>query len=297
MRVIISGGSGFLGSNIIKSFLESGHQVLTLLRPNSNTFRLETFISHQNYSSLNFDSIDFNEKISNFNPEIFIHSAWKGVDNLTRNENQCIEENINFLIRCLNISKSSGCKKWIGIGSLTEYGNLNRKYVENDNLEPNTPYANSKLAAMYLSKSICLTSGISWNWIRLGSIFGEGDNENWLIPYLIKSLKSNSSPSLTKCEQIWDYLHVEDAAEAIVTLAGENCSGVFNLCSSIPIKIKDIVDLVFKHSNLTPGVGEKKYSANQLMFMVGSNEKIKKSLNWKPKRVFEKEILKLINNS
>lgn len=295
MKILLTGSNGFLGSTLVSSFLDNDHHVLSLVRNSSQSDRLLNYYQHPRFSIINIHSVDVDDVIVKFNADVFIHSAWKGVDSLNRDNKQNIKDNIEFLQNCLDLLAISGCKKWIGIGSLTEYGDLGRIVVESDNPEANTLYANTKLAALYISKSICKSLDISWCWVRLGSIYGKGDNPNWLIPYLIRSLEQNSAPSLTKCEQVWDYLHVEDASDAIMRLADSDCEGLYNLCSSIPIRLIDIVDFVFKNSHIKPFLGSKDYSESQVMFLVGNNQKIKHALNWEPKRDLKVELQKLIN--
>ena len=293
MKFILTGSSGFFGSYIVKELLENNHEVIVLLRIESNKKRLDIFKNHTGYKEYFIDDEDIVKKVSNFKPDIFIHSAWKGVDNLKRNDFTNIEENINILTKSIDLANKIGCRKWIGVGSLTEYGNLEKMYFEDNVPIPTTIYAKTKLICCMLSRLMCESLTMQWNWVRLGPIYGVGDNENWLIPYLIKSLKKGETPKLTKCEQIWDYLHVEDAAEAIVKLAISNNDGIYNLCSSLPIQLNEIVRLVFFGTQIEPLLGHLKYNEDQLMYMVGSNEKLKKTIDWEPQKNINIEINKL----
>jgi len=87
-------------------------------------------------------------------------------------------------------------------------------------------------------------------WLRLFSAFGPRDNPDWMIPQLICHLLDGKTHALTAGEQRWDYLYVEDAAEAIYLAAvTPGIAGVFNLGSgqadcirSIAEQIRDAID-------------------------------------------------------
>ena len=74
------------------------------------------------------------------------------------------------------------------MGSQAEYGNYNKTINENDICKPTTLYGKSKLFCSKLANELCLHYNINFSWLRLFSVYGPDDNQNWLIPYLINKM-------------------------------------------------------------------------------------------------------------
>jgi UDP-glucose 4-epimerase len=272
MNVIITGGFGFLGANVIKQCIDFGFNPIVLERHESKKEILENI----DYISIKYNDIqDENiiETIKKYNPQSFIHIAWKGIDGSTRNDEEQVTYNIPFSL------------KTIGIGSLSEYGKLTKPVNEEQCPVPLSLYAKAKLATCWASSALCQFHNINWSWIRVGSIFGPGDAQHWLIPYVIKSFSEGLAPKLTLSQQIWDYLYVTDAANAILNVVKHQANGIFNLGSGIELTIKEVVELIADkmNSHIKPEFGARPYQLEQIMYMVADITKITKSVGWQPK--------------
>ena len=105
-----------------------------------------------------------------------------------------------------------------------------------------------------------------------------------MIPTVIEQLLSGDRPALTAAEQQWDFLYVDDAAQAIVTVAkSDRGRGVFNLGSGVPNELKQVVgklrDLI--DTNLPLGFGDLPYGKNQIMHLEADVTRLKE-LGWTP---------------
>lgn len=283
MNIIITGAYGFLGSHVVRQCAKFGFTPIVLERSESNKAKLENldFISLQYH---NLDDNNLIESLNEYNPEGFIHIAWKGIDNLSRNNQDQITYNLPFAIKTIELANAVGCRQWIGIGSLSEYGKTTERVNENHCPHPLSLYAKSKLAACWASSALCQSFNMKWAWIRIGSIFGPGDADHWLIPYVINSLLKGIAPKLTPSEQIWDYLYVDDAAEAILNVMQIQAEGIFNLGSGVEITIKELIELIISKLQFSPKpqFGALPYSPEQIMYMVADISKITKVTKWKP---------------
>ena len=99
---------------------------------------------------------------------------------------------------------------------------------------------------------------------------GPKDNGWWLVPSIIKALKTGEVMPFTKGEQLWDFLHVKDAADAIKALVeSSGSSGVFNLGSGHPVKLRDSIEYIAARVN--PGIplafGALPYREDQVMHL------------------------------
>lgn len=284
LRIVITGATGFIGSAILEEFLRVGAQVTVLLREESDCQRISTKTGFESliYHSLSDQNII--EGIKAFQPNVFIHCAWRGVGGDERNEDFQIVDNIPLTLDSVKFAKVAGCKQWIGLGSQAEYGNQNRVLDEGAPLLPTTIYGRAKLSAGIAALALCDTYGITGTWMRVFSTYGPGDAPYWFIPYVLEEFMANRVPKLTGCEQLWDYLHVSDAARAIVAVASNGAGGIFNLGSGTALQLKEYIELmrISVRSNLSPEYGAIPYRNDQVMHLQADIRKLEKEVGWHP---------------
>jgi UDP-glucose 4-epimerase len=295
MTIAITGSSGFLGKALVRIFSKNNHKIICLVR-NELSSENSGDLSFIKYSDkLNTDSVIVH--LSKFQPDVFIHCAWKGIVGATRNETYQFNYNIPLAIESVLLAKIAGCKQWIGTGSQAEYGNYKKIIIETEATNPNTNYGKAKLAAGILALELCNQLNMKGVWNRIFSLYGPEDNKKYFIPTVINSLKNNKIPQLTKCEQQWDYLYVDDAAEAIYAEVINVKTGIFNLCSGKTESLKKIVKLIQTLMNNHQDIpfGTLPYSTNQIMQLSGSSNKLKAETGWNPKFTLEKGLTQTIN--
>ena len=283
MNIVLTGGTGFIGASVVKQIIRDGNKPVLLLRENSKLERLNSTagVEYLVYADLMDPSIC--KKLLKYNAECFIHLAWKGVKGRDRNEKYQVTENIPFTLQSVELATNIGCKQWVGIGSQAEYGNPNRKINEDFPTNPTTLYGKAKLAACWASLGLGDALGIISSWIRVFSTYGVDDDPEWFIPYIISQLKTGNSPDLTKCEQLWDYLFVEDAAKAILSIAYSKAGGIFNIGTGNAIPLTEIVNTIKEAFN--PGIeinyGKVPYRPDQVMHLEADVSKIYNATGWK----------------
>lgn len=295
-NVLVTGSTGFVGAYVLKILIEKGLNVAIIIRSNSDTWRVNKFLSSclvlksdlKNISSLN-------SKIKDFSPDCCIHLAWSGVFGSERND-EIQYQNYFSSIQLLQLCIDVGCKNFIGLGSQAEYGQMSGIISEKDKVNPTTLYGKTKLKTFRKLKEISELNNINFTWLRLFSTYGPLDNNNWLIPYTIKKFLLKDSPKLTKGEQIWDYLYVEDAANAIVQIAIEKKRGLFNLGSGNPIKLKDLIIIIKEKIdiNLELKFGDIPYRDDQVMHLEADISKLKNVIEWIPKTSLDSGLEKTI---
>jgi UDP-glucose 4-epimerase len=298
MNFVLTGATGFIGAAVVKKILANGHLPVVLIRNNSNLKRLAQF---ENIVYIKYDSLEDKnlvDKIQSYAPDCFIHLAWKGVSGADRNNEFQITENIPFTLQTVFLAKHIGCNHWIGIGSQAEYGNPNCKINENFPTIPTTLYGKAKLSACWAAKGLCDALELQSSWIRVFSTYGIGDEPHWFIPYIIDQLKQGKSPSLTKCEQLWDYLYVDDAAAAILSIAYNTVSGIYNLGTGQPQKLKTIVEIIKEEINPKAIInfGAIPYRPDQVMHLEADIALIQEKTSWRPLISLKEGILKTIVN-
>jgi UDP-glucose 4-epimerase len=269
--ILITGITGFLGSHIAENLVSNGIQVIGLKRKDSDVWRCEEFKDEITWVDIDEKGF-FKEELEKYSCDTIIHGAWIGVESDLRDNWNEQSKNIPFLVSLLDIAKAVGVKKFVFLGSQAEYGNIDGRISEDHKTNALNAYGSIKLACLEIVKTFCETNTINWIWLRLFSLFGEKENQNWLIPSLIASMLTTEQMDFTPGEQKYAYLYVKDYAlimKKIITMPVE--SGVYNISSNQSRTIKSLVEDIRDYINpeFILNFGALNYRNNQSMHMEG----------------------------
>jgi len=297
-RILITGISGFLGSQIAKQLISQGHKIIATKRPSSNLWRCEDYANKVNW--VNINEVNWQNKIIELHPEIIIHTAWSGVSANDRDDWDIQFSNIDFTLKLLQIAKQCKLKKFIGFGSQAEYRNFSGIVDENYPLEPNSAYGSSKIAVCQIIKSFCYINEINWYWFRLFSFFGELESNTWFIPTLINKISSLQKMDMTPGEQKYAYMYIGDLAKIIgKTVEVDISSGIYNISSAKAISLLDLTNKILGIINPVESqinFGAIPYRPNQSMHIQGSISKLEKELGEKIDELdFNDSLTKVVN--
>lgn len=287
MRCLVTGASGHLGSYLTRLLVKQGSQVSVVVRQGSDLWRISDILGQIKLIRADLSNIaQAADAIKAAAPTVVFHLAWHGVTSDCRNDVRQITQNVEGSLKLFEIVQSAGCSRWIGIGSQAEYGPYAVPLKEDLPTKPITTYGVCKLCVGLLIQKICELKGIRYVWIRLLATYGPKDDERHMIPAMISQLLSGDRPLLTPGEQKWDYLYVEDAAEAIyqTALAQEAC-GVYILGSGKAFTIRSIVERIrdMIDPSLPLGFGEVPYRSDQMMYLQGDIHCLQHATGWAPK--------------
>lgn len=283
-NVVITGGTGFIGAAIVRELLAADVNVTVLVRQDSDLTRLTDLsgVTTIRYAALH--SAATIAALSTIKPDAFIHCAWQGVSGKDRNAAFQVKDNLALTLDAVDLAAAIGCRQWVGLGSQAEYGNQNQRLSEDAALLPTTLYGKAKLAAGIAALALCEARGIQGTWLRVFSTYGPGDAPGWFIPFVIQEFLAGRKPTLTKCEQQWDYLYVADAARAVVAVIDSAVAGVFNLGSGSARPLVDYVEAIrtMLASDLTPEYGAVPYRSDQVMHLEADTSKLTVQTGWRP---------------
>lgn len=286
MRCLVTGGTGLIGSYLVRLLAENNCEVAVLMRSESDPWRVNDLLPDLHI--IRGDLVAINEaaaEIKKFKPDVVFHLAWYGVGSSFRNNPAQITQNLHGSLALLQLAFEAGCKRWIALGSQAEYGHYDGILTEQLPVSPVTTYGVVKLCVNLLSRKLCESYGMNFTWLRLLAAYGPMDDPQHMIPYVILTLLQGRKPALTSGEQRWDYLYVEDVARAIWQVALHPAAqGVFNLGSgeaytvrSIVERIRDLVD-----PNLQLSFGEVPYRPDQVMHLQADISRLHSATGWAP---------------
>jgi len=224
------------------------------------------------------------EPTRHFAPELVVHAAWAGPNTRNRNNAQHADH-VTHTIDLTKLAHAAGARHFVGIGSQAEYGAAAVRADEEQPAQPVTLYGTAKLCAGLLAGKLCASFGMRFAWLRLFAAYGPDEDPAWLIPSVCRALLAGQRPATTRGEQLWDYLYVEDAAEAIHRVAvTPNAAGVFNLGSgrvqTIRAVIEAVRDLINPQADV--GFGELAYGPDQIMHMQAKIDRLRQATGWDP---------------
>ena len=262
-KYIITGGSGFIGTNLILLLLKKKMKILNLdnLSYASNTYLNR--ISNKNYS---FKKIDLSKcKISKlkkiifqFNPDFIINLAANShVDNSIKNPLEFVKSNIDTTLNILTSIKDQKKVKFVQIGTDEIYGEIkkNEKKVFNENSKffPSSPYSASKASCNHLVNSFSRTYGIKYLIINPSNNFGPFQYPEKLIPKsIIKIMNNHSIPVYKKGKNIRQWMYVKDTCNLIDKLSKNKKiqNQTINLGYGKLVNNLDLIKMIFKYIKL-----------------------------------------------
>lgn len=289
MKIVMTGGSGFLGG-WIANLLGFNYQVVLLGRPNSDFWRV---CSNQNIEIITAEVSDWSAVINVNKPDCLILNDWQGVENQYRNDKNQFD-NVARIKTLLEELKP--VSKIIGVGSQAELGPCFGSIFESQGDNPTTLYGEAKVKARETLLEARKNQSKHY-WARIFSTYGNMDNGTWLLPSLISSLGAGKEFQMTSGDQVWSYLHALDLAFAFQTIIENDIkSSVINVGNPNTVTIKDIALQVGDKMAATELIqmGAIPYRVDQVMELRPVCESLT-SVGWKPKVRIEDGIDSLIS--
>jgi len=275
MRLLITGGSGFIASYVAKLCLELNHSIILQTR-NSNL--LADMPKGDLVSILNCSFLSLQPE-SLRHIDCIIHLASAGVSPRYAAWDELDRVNVSGTLSMCQLAKEVNARIVVA-GSYAEYGNSALRYEKipvDSPLEPVYPYAVSKAAACQLALGFARSESIPLAYLRIFNAFGPGQHESNLWPSLIRAAQSGHDFKMTKGEQIRDFVAVEDVAKQIVHAATHlemhrGAPFVANVASGKPSTLLDFVNFWWKQCRARGKlqVGSVPYRGNEIMRFVPS---------------------------
>lgn len=243
--IVLTGSTGFVGRHVLESLLLQGKRVRAIKRFDSisplagEDHPLIEFVTTKDLFSASAREMD--EMLQGV--DTVIHVAWYAEHGkyLHADENiKCLEGTLRFA----QAFQRAGGRRFIGIGTCFEYDLSQRVFSVDTQLKPATLYASTKASTYFMLTQMLLSSNTEFAWCRLFYLYGDGEDQRRLVPYLRSRLVLGESVDLTSGRQIRDYLDVKDASKMIVDIALGNQCGAVNICSGIPITVRQMAEKI-----------------------------------------------------
>ena len=277
MRILLTGGTGFIGKNLIP-YLNSKHISVDNLSREilKNDKKLDDFIKlKQSKMKQNYD--------------VLIHLATE-LDNSSK---KLTTTNVSLTKKLLKLCEKNKINKFIFASSHLVYGKTNYLPIDEEHSKkPKMNYDKSKFIAEKICKSFSKDSNIQIIVLRISSVYGFGQNEKYVIPRMFKNALSQKLivHKYSNGFQLMDLIHVDDVSRGILKSCKSKKIGIYNLSSGNGITSFDLAKIISKFvKGCKVSIENKKEETNHFIY---DTTKIQQEINFTAKIKPDSKILK-----
>lgn len=261
--ILITGATGFIGANLVHRLVQQYSSVFVLLRPDSDTWRLQSITQKVNpvYSDITQKSA-VQKTLNDIKPQTIFHLASYGNASFHSDIMQMIQVNIMGTTYVLSASKNHRPRSIVVVGTSSEYGSKNEPMYENMLLEPNSYYAITKATATHLSRVLSKAYNFPIVVVRPFSVYGPYEDKVRFIPTIIRNLLTGQSIKLVPGITRHDFIYIDDVVKQLIQCAthAKKISGeVINLGTGIEYTNSEVVHMLFDIAKKSVPINTKGY--------------------------------------
>tara|TARA_B110000858_G_C17804549_1_gene477184 strand:- start:534 stop:1445 length:912 start_codon:yes stop_codon:yes gene_type:complete len=295
-KLLIVGGSGFIGKYTVNKSLELGYQTTVLSKNNTNSVDRLNDVAYLSADIGHKESLLYALKDRTFD---YVINLGGYVDHSHFSTGGGEVFNVHFnglrnLVECLDRQKIKG---FVQIGSSDEYGNNIAPQVELQREDPISPYSCAKVMSTFFLQTLYKTEKFPAVILRPFLLYGPGQRDNRLIPQIIKGCKSDVQFPVSHGEQTRDFCYIDDFTCAVFeSLDNSDAFGeVINIASGVPVSIKDLIKKIVKIIGFgRPKFGIIPYKPLENMNLYADISKAERILQWHPSTSLDKGLRKTI---
>ena len=299
-NILITGINGFVGSSLAEKELESGNNVIGIVR-DLNIKTQKDILDKCTIIRGDIEDINILERIvSDYEIDLIYHLAALSIVRIAdKNPLDCYRSNIMGTINILEaVRRVKPEIKVVVASSDKAYGTHDTlPYTEDMKLQPDDPYSTSKACADLLAQSYHKTYGMDINVIRCANIYGPRDmNLSRIIPNTIRKILNNEKPQIYSGVLNFkrEFLFIDDVCEAYQLLSENGVAGeIYNIGDTEFYTIKDLVQEISDIMEFTEGYEVMGKDFLEIPFQYMSADKLK-SLGWSKKHSFNQGLVKTI---
>jgi UDP-glucose 4-epimerase len=299
MRVLVTGGAGFIGSHITKILLAKGHQVV--IYDDLSTGHKDSIASEAEFIQGSLDQTERLERALD-HVDVVVHmAAFIIVPESVEKPMLYIENNILGTARLLEAMRHKKVKRVIFSSSATVYGTPDRlPLTENSSLgKPQNTYGATKACMEMIAEAYHQMYEMDVVILRYFNPYGPGERhspETHAIPNFIKAaLKKEPIPLYHQGEQVRDFIYVEDLALAHVAVLEARGLKIYNSGSEVGTKVKDVIGVIFKILGYSVPIKDLGIRAGDVEANYASSKLLLKDTGWQPKVNLEDGLRKTIS--
>lgn len=291
-RVLVTGATGFIGSHCLAPLLQRGYEVHAV-STKSGAIAEPSIVWHQ--TDL-LDGSSCERLMTTVKPTHLLHLAWYVVPG------KLISSDLNFdwvrsSIELLRLFQRQGGRRVVMSGSSYEYDwNYGYCHEMRTPTAPNTIYGACKHALDVMVQAFCQAHGVSHAWPRIFFLYGPKEHPDRLVSSVIRSVLQGQEARCSHGKQIRDYLHVQDVAEALVSVLDSGIEGAVNIGSGTAVTLREMIVTIGRilgREDLLK-LGAIPSRANDAPLVVADVERLINEVKWQPRFSMEEGLKQTI---
>ena len=301
MKILVTGGAGFIGSHIAEYLVQRGDDVTVLDNLITGSKENLTKISDK-INFVNGDIRDHKllEKLVSDTTGVFHEAALASVQQSFSMKDEYIDVNVSGTENIFKLAKEYGFKI-VYASSSSVYGNPKKIPVkEDDERKPINPYAKTKLDGEDLAKKYS-EIGVKVIGLRYFNVFGKRQSKEYagVIKLFLQRIQQKKSPKINGDGlQTRDFVHIDDVVKANVLAMDSDINHRFlNVGSGLPTSVLDLANLIIEISGLSLEPIHGPELSGDVKATQSDIELIRKLLNWEPKMKLDDWLTKIISNN
>lgn len=304
-KALVTGATGFVGSNLVRRLIAENYEVHILVRQDSNQWRLSDISGQLQEHLVDLSEVEkLRQVVKEIKPQAIFHlAAFSIYSAYTKEENEkgIIDTNFLGLVNLLNACNEIDYKVFINTGSSSEYGLKKAPMKETDLCQPVNVYGIAKLAATLYSSYIAKIQNKPVVTLRLFSPFGPYDDGKRLIPHVVKHALNKNDVEVNNSEVVRDYIYIDDLVDLYLQVANfSNIEGIkgeiFNVGSGQEVRIGKVVEEITKLTDSKIQVKWKNQKRDwESEVWQADIAKTSQTFNWQPKHSLTQGLEKTIS--
>ena len=300
VEILITGATGFVGSQILRRFVNKNIKTNIIIRKSSNIWRINDIINKTKYHEVDITNrLKIDQIIKKIKPQIVFHLATYGAYPHQKKENKIRKNIIEGILNLLNPCLTNDLKLFVNTGSNSEYGFSRKVMKEKNLLNPNSYYGIYKATSTMICSKLAIEHNLPIITVRPFHVYGPYEEKTRLIPTLITSLLENKNPPLVSPKISRDLIYIDDVVDFYLKLIRSRIpyGNIINLGSGKSFTIEEIFYKVKKltKSNVIPKWSTMDNRSWDQENWVSNMDKAKKLLKYQTKVSLDNGLKRTIN--
>jgi len=288
-RALVTGGTGFVGANLVRRLLRDGHAVHLLVRPGYHPWRIADLRADLTLHEVALaDAEGLAALLPAIRPDWIFHLAVHGAYSDQTDVGQIVQTNILGTINLVQAALAAGFETFVNTGSSSEYGYKDFAPPETTWLEPNSYYAVAKASATLFCRYTAQHHQVRLPTLRLYSVYGPYEEPKRLIPTLIREGLQGRLPPLVNPEIARDYIYIDDVIDAYLLACTQplpDPGAVYNAGTGVQTTLREIVAIARQTLSIAsePHWGSMPDRHWDTTVWVADSRKLRQELGWQPR--------------
>jgi len=283
MNVVLTGATGFIGSHVARRLVVAGHRVMAVVRPASDLWRIRDLLPSLTLleGDLSVPSA-LRGPLASAQPDLLIHLAWSG-QMLTPVAGNMVA--LGSSLEFLRLLPETGCRRIMVAGTCFEYAPSRDELTEESPAKPHDLYGAAKHALFLAGSHFARLAKVELIWPRIFYVYGPYEDPRRLVSSVIVALLKGEPAPTTRGEQVRDYLHVEDVADALRAIAESGVSGAVNVASGTDVTVAQVATQIGRLTGRPDllRLGALPYREDEPMVIRAGTRRLREDIGWKPR--------------